>query len=270
MSRKPSAKHIVRAVAELPAAAVEPRALPEPPPAAEGRDLARELIQVLKADLEKYRRASERDKERYGDPAAPPGDWQIKEVLECPPQDVDFGRLERLARRDPERMQTRWEEVKAAAEADLASGWLAARAAEPMGGRAWERACFLATRKALRTALRPRDEVEAMLVDELAQYETLRRRWLNLFSDLSNHPAMHAFLGRSIDSSDRARPITASQAVNEAARMVDKMQRLYHQTLRTLQGLRRSKTTLFVGHVGQFNLAATGPQSNVRSDSPAG
>jgi hypothetical protein len=94
-----------------------------------------------------------------------------------------------------------------------------------------------------------------MLVDELAQYETLRRRWLSLFSELSNHPAMHTFLGRSCDSSDRPRPITASQAVNEAARMVDKMQRLYHHTLKTLLGLRRGKGTVYVGRIDQMTVA---------------
>ena len=66
----------------------------------------------------------------------------------------------------------RWEEIKQAARDEIRSGYRASRAVED-GGGPWERARFAAVRTELMETFRPRNGVEQMLVDQLAQASRL-------------------------------------------------------------------------------------------------
>lgn len=172
-----------------------------------------------------------------------------------PPEKFTFFDLERLARVDPGRSTARWEEVKEAARRDLSSGWLAGRALEFMGRNAWERACFLAVRGHLRQAWPPRDDGEPLLINEMAQYEMVRRQWIGILAMLSREPRTILSLERQDNSAEKPRRMTAADATREAVRMVERLHRLYHATLRTLLSLRRSQSPVIVRRAGQVNVA---------------
>ena len=141
--------------------------------------------------------------------------------MDKPAQNVTFSDIEALARTHPEKALERWKELQAAAREDVAGGWRAARAIAFAGSDAYERACYLAVREQLHRAWRPRHAGEAMLLDEMAQYELLRLNWLKVLCGRSHHPT-------KFDAPDHA-----IKAV-EAGQMVERMQRLYQNSMRAL------------------------------------
>ena len=235
---------------------------PVAPPAdsGEGTQLAREVIRAFVDDLATYRRVKDREPERIDPHDAP--DWQKDFLLNAPPEEFTFVAFERLARIDPELATRKWDEVKATARRDVDSGWLAARALESMGGSAWERATFLAVRERLRRAWLPRNEIEALLIDEMTQYEMLRLGWLRLVGEMGRGPeTLRAFLKMNTGQ-ESLRPFDAADATLAGMRMVERFQQLFHKTLQSLVNLRRGKSTFIAQRSGQLNVAL-GPQANV-------
>ena len=257
MSRKHRVQRLERSVKAL----AEPAALPPAsPPEGEPGELARELARAFAGELEQYRRGCGLAGERP-DSAQPPPAWLVEDLLTKPPEDVTFADLERLARADPAGAAARWEEVKAAARRDLAHGWRSGRALEAQGGSAWARAGFLALRERLYRAWPPRHEGEALLLDAMAQYETLRQQWLGVLALHSDEPAARP--GQRLrGAGEEPRRLSAAEATQEAARMVERLQRLFESALRTLLSLRRGRGPLFVRGSGPVNVAV-GRQLNV-------
>jgi hypothetical protein len=256
-----------REVRELSEDPPDPAPLPPAEPDADAHQLAREAAQAFADQLARFRTAKARDKP--SDPAVAPDDWDLRLIRQQAPEDFTFFDIERLARHDPAEAAARWEEVKAAARRDLDSGWLAGRALEYQGGSAWDRACFLAVRDRLRRAWQPRTDVEALLLDEIAQYELVRREWVRILSYLSRHPRTvigYQTNGEYVRDRDH-RTIGAVQATAEAARMVERMQRLQQAAVRTLLNLRRTRATVTVRNTGPVNVAL-GPQVNVAGPRP--
>src|SRR5260221_2101160 len=106
------------------------------------------------------------------------------------------------------------------AEADFVSGRHANRALERLGAGAWERACFRALRDVLRRAWAPRDEVEAMLIDELAQYELIRRQWIGNLAVRARDPRTLSSLGRTTEDDDDCR-LTRAAATQQTLQMLE-------------------------------------------------
>jgi|SRR5262245_48270076 len=256
MSNRNRLKRLSRSVRTLPEV-IAVRADEE----SDAGQLAREAAQSFADELDKYRRARNPDRP---DPRERPPDWQTKAAMDCPPEDVTFADIERLEQSDPGRGMARWREVRAAACRDLDSGWLAARALEYMGGSAWERASFLAIRDRLRESWPPRNDGESILIDEMAQYELIRRQWIAILSLQSREPQTIIDLRRRDEPKRDRRRLGAADATIAAARMVDRLQRLYQNALRTLLSLRRTRGLFIVQRSGQVNVAV-GPQLNLSS-----
>jgi hypothetical protein len=91
-----------------------------------------------------------------------------------------------------------------------------------------------------------------MLLDELAQYELLRRGTIECFRH-----------GRwsSDDKSARQYP-----SRSEAVQSLDRLQRLFHSALRTLLAFRRTRLPVVVSGPNEPRLEA-GPQAGANSDS---
>jgi hypothetical protein len=254
MSPKPNLGRLERGVRALAPPAPDPAADLDPD------QLAREVARAFADELAQYRRLQPTEPERLN-PADPPADWELTAVRTKPPDQVTFADLERLARTDPAEATARWEEVKAGARRDLDRGWAAARAVEYLGGSAWERACFLAVRDRLRRAWRPRNDGEAMLLDEMAQYELVRQWWVGVLSLRSRDPATITRRRPQGDRGDDRRQ-SAAEATAEAGRMVERLQRLYQNAVRLLLSLRRGKATVVYQRTGQVNVGV-GQQMNV-------
>jgi len=218
------------------------RGLPESAPAAAtaGSDaevLARELSAAFIDRLWKFRNAKDGqigllETEELAD------DGILRAIRDKSPDAVTFHDLEALARAMPEQALERWEEVKAAARSDLANGWHAARG---VGNDAWDRACFLAIRDQLRQLWPPRTGLEAMLLDEMAQYELMRR-----------HLIRRLWNGSWVCDDQRGREYPATA---EMGRTVERLQRLFQYALRTLLGVRRANATPVVPRIAPTNAA---------------
>ena len=165
-----------------------------------------------------------------------------KAIFELPPEQRTFEQLEWLARKDPQVAYELWEETKAIAESDLDTGWMAGRTIEPLGRSAWERACFMVIRSRLMAAWPPRNPGEMLLIDELAQYEILRRHWVAVLACLSRDRYTIASMKTPVKEQDK-QTLTLAQATFDASRMVERMQRFYQNTLRSLLRVRKDKTS---------------------------
>jgi hypothetical protein len=218
-ANKKSVERFMRSVKGLPD--------DEPTIAPDGSDtkaLARELYVKFIEDMKKHEQTRIVNAKLF-DGKTITTDDVLDQEMAMPADQVHFGTLEHLAHYRPESALTKWEEVKTAAQEEVASGWHAGRAVVV---DAWDRACFLAIREHYHRQWPPRSGVESMLLDEMAQYEILRRK---LLQELSKHFWMLKEKHVSPDAFTRT---------------VDRMQRLFQETLRTLLILRRSRSPVAV------------------------
>ena len=227
----------------------------------ESSQLARQVVAAFADQLDRYRRAAAQG-EYILDPRTTPPDSEVQSIRDKPRQQCTFGDLDRLSKIDPALAMARWEEVRAAAAQEVDGGFLAARALEYLDGSAWDLACFGAVRRRLREAWPPRNAGEAMLIDEMAQYEMMRQTWVRILSMMAHEPDTILRMRRRGERSNGERTQDAAQATLEAARMVERLQRLYQNALRTLLSLRRGRAPFIVQRSGQVNVAM-GPQLNV-------
>lgn len=220
--------------------------------------LAREAYQAFAEELEQYRRMK---LEQFFKPNEV-REGEVESILALPPHELTFSHLEHLSRVDAARAFARWEEMRAAAREDLIHGRIAAYVLEHEGGSAWERAMFLAVREQLYLAWSPRHGGECLLLDEMAQYEVIRQRWMCVISHWSREPTMQHSLRDPDYMRFNKRQINAAEANMEAMRMVERLQKLYQNALRTLLDSRRGRSAFVVQRARQMNIA-TGPQMNV-------
>lgn len=170
------------------------------------------------------------------------------------PRYATYFDLAALAKVDPERAEATWKEIRVAARAELQTGHRAAKANEAsLSSDAWPRAQFLALRDELTASWNPQNGAERTMIDMLAQSWTAQLFW---------HERMMLFACAEIDNerikeAGRWEPphVTNAQAVEQAAQMVDRFNRIFMRTLRGLSDLRRHAPLLVVQNIGQLNVA---------------
>jgi hypothetical protein len=178
----------------------------------------------------------------------------FQRALHCPPDQVSWLDLLNLEESDPALALRRWEEVKAEARAELRSGHRAARALESYDKCCWGRAQFLAVRAELIAAWRPRDAQELQLIDQMAQFQALLERWQGTVNAYTGIMGTNG-AGRSKREVDLPR-VRDAEAVEGAARMVERFQGLYLRALKALQVRRRAGPPVVIRRAGQVNVAA--------------
>jgi len=137
---------------------------------------------------------------------------------------------------------------------ELASGNRGAKAVEARG-TPWERAQFLALLEAFVADLQPRGGVESAMVDTLAQAYSSQLTWMTRLTILSNTEAERQDREMKEDGVWRPPTVEAAAAIDQAAAMVDRFNRLFTRTLRAFRDLRRFTPQVVVQNVGQLNLA---------------
>jgi hypothetical protein len=226
---------------------------PEPPSlAADPASLAREMGQAYQQMVAYYSKemsASEADAR-----ARAPVGTDLERLLETPPDQVSWWALGRVAGHDPEQARAIWERTLTDAQNEFASGNRGAKSVEARG-TPWERAQYLAVLDTFIAELQPRGGVECALIDTLAQAYTTQLRWLARLTLLSNAEAQRQDLEMKQNDGWRPPTIEASAAIDQAAAMVDRFNRLFARTLRALRDLRRYTPQVVVQNVGQLNLA---------------
>jgi hypothetical protein len=187
--------------------------------------------------------------------AAEPCAELCQQALHGPPDQVSWLDLHLIARTDPDRSAARWEEIKRAALEEIQTGHRAARAAETANEGAWQRAQFLALREELASEWRPRNGIERQLLDTMAQAQAGYLSWLHILTVRT---------GLESATNDRRHREEAkwlpprqsdADALDQAAAMMDRFNRIFLRTLRALCELRRHGGPVIVQSGGQLNVA---------------
>jgi hypothetical protein len=227
--------------------------------ASEACTLAREFAAAFRGMVEHYKRECGRSPQEAL-AAAHEGSPEYEAlVLQGAADEVSWHGLEYLASQDPEKALRRWEEVKAEALAELRSGHRAAKTMEGCASDCWRRAQFLAVRRDLTEAWQPRNGLERQLLDMLAQAQTAQLRWLGTLS----LRCTTASLRKPPRGTWEPLTVADAEAVEQAAGMVDRFNRIFLRTLRALRDLRRQAPGVVVQSAGQVNVAEQ--QVNVQS-----
>jgi hypothetical protein len=233
---------------------------------AEAVGLAHEMARAYGEMVRFLRRQMQMSPEEAFAHLSDPPEDQRERLLAAPPDQVFWTELSQLWEKDPEAGQAVWQGIKAQARAELDSGHRAAKALD-YGGRPWERARFLAVRQAFRDEWRPRGGIEDALLDTLAQSYTSQLFWteqLHVQSSLEYKPEETETRQHGHWRGPRLKD---AEAMEQSAAMVERFNRLFVRTLRTLRDLRRYAPAIHIEHVGQVNMAQ-GPQLNVSESEP--
>jgi hypothetical protein len=147
-----------------------------------------------------------------------------------------------------------WARLRQTARNELACGKTGALTVEGRDGRPFERAEYLALWTALADGLQPRNGLERVLVDEMAQALTMHRKWLRKHVLTESYDAMQVeqdVRQRAEWQPPRLRDV---EAVDRAALMADRFQRQFLRLLKTYRDQRRLLGTLVVAAGGQLNV----------------
>jgi hypothetical protein len=177
-----------------------------------------------------------------------------KQLVDGDPRQLTWCELQSLSERDPMLQEEAWQQMKQAAADELRSGHRAAEAVEANGIRPWERAQFLSLRDSLANEWEPQNGIEWMLIDSLAQAYSSQLLWqqrVTLWSTLEPE-SEHCTLKE--DGQWRPPRVDVSDAIEEAAKMVDRFNRMALRTLRALRDLRRYTPNVIVQNAEQINV----------------
>lgn len=159
-----------------------------------------------------------------------------------------------LSQRDPELAQRRWQEVKNAARNELATGHRAAAALDSSPtSNAWQRAQFLAVRDGLSDEWNPQNGIERSLIDTMAQAFSAQLFWQERMICYACVESDNDSL-RKEDCFQLPR-VSDAKAVEQAAQMIDRFNRIFMRSLRALRDIRRHAPTLVVHNATHVNVA---------------
>jgi hypothetical protein len=180
----------------------------------------------------------------------------LEQILHGRPEEVNWCGLDQIARTDPDRALARWEEIKHAALVELQTGHRSARALETVSNNGpWERAQFLALRTELAAEWQPTSGIERQLVDVMALAQTNYLSWLNTLAVYTNLE----YVGRKRMQDEKGQweggRQSDAEAIEQAAAMAERFNRIFLRTLRTLADLRRHPPVI-VQNAGQVNVGA--------------
>jgi hypothetical protein len=172
-------------------------------------------------------------------------------VLKGPPRQIGWLDLAKLSKHDPSLAAQRLEDAKSAARNELLNGHRSAESVEGAGHELWRRCEFLAIREEFRRALQPKNGIEGQLVDMLAENRMAILHWQQVLTDRTTslcikHPLEGAWATPTV---------SASEAVEQAAQMLDRFNRIFLRTLRALRDLRRYSVPVVIQNAGQVNVA---------------
>lgn len=171
-----------------------------------------------------------------------------------PPQQESWHQLSHLTANDPQASAERWQQIKGTALDELESGWRSAIAVEGYYAGPWDRAQFAALRRSFMEQWKPANGIETMLIDTMAQAQTLYMQWMKTMASY-----LSIELGDQKGQFDRdgyIQPprVSSYQAMEQAAAMADRFNRLFLRTLRQLRDLRRYAASVTIQSAGQVNI----------------
>jgi hypothetical protein len=192
---------------------------------------------------------------------APHEGFYDEDARHGPPEDASWHELEYLTENDPEAAADRWLQIKQAARDYLATGHGPAIVMEGYNSHPWQRAQFLAIRAAFIEEWRPAGGIERALIDTMAQAHTAYQHWMNTLATYTSLDFERRKGQYDKDGYMEPPRISTDVAIQEAAGMADRFNRLFLRTLRQLRDLRRYAPAVTIESAGQVNIG--GQQVNV-------
>jgi hypothetical protein len=239
-----------------------------PAAAGEAGVLAGELAKSFARMVGSYERHFKLSREEAVRQATEPPADEFQRALNGPPDQVGWFDLHLITRADPALALARWEEIKRAALEELRTGHRAAAAAETVNENAWQRARFLALREELSAGWGPRNGVERQLVDTMAQAQAGYLVWLEHLTIRTNLESITNDRRHREEGKWGPPRVSDAEALEQAAAMMDRFNKLFLRTLRALCDLRRLAKPLIVQKGGQMNVAQQ--QVNLNTAPPVG
>lgn len=198
------------------------------------------------------------------------------ELMSFPIDSIDYNSLGELWPIAPKMAQRVWEMMKMEAMDEFESGHLASKALAPVHfmRTAWNVASYLGVRESLVEDWQPSGGMELMLIDMLAQAFLQYQYWLREsvmrtqteprqeapeYTEWKKYKReQHKSMGWNPGYWDIPY-VHEQEAVEHAAQMADRWNRIYMRTLRNLRDLRRY-SPVTINNPQQVNIAADGGQ----------
>jgi hypothetical protein len=227
----------------------------EPAALSDAGVLAGELAKSFGQMVEGYERYFSQSREEAVQRASEPMPDGGQRALSGPPDQVSWLDLHMIARTDPDRAAARWEEIKRAALEELRTGHRGARAVEAADNGAWRRAQFLALREELSAEWQPRNGIERQLLDTLAQAQAGYLYWVRILTVRTELESVTNDRLHKEEAKWQPPRQSDADALDQAAAMMDRYNRLFLRSLRALCDMRRHTSPVIVQKGGQMNVA---------------
>ncbi|MFO0904277.1 MAG: hypothetical protein U0939_14840 [Pirellulales bacterium] len=176
----------------------------------------------------------------------------VERHLSCPTDAISWDSLDAVAHHDPARAANVWEIVKEEARTELATGIRADRVVETGDANCITRARFPAIRDELMCDWRPTTGQERLLIDTMARALATEEHWhhrMMLLDALEND--------EEEPSGYKTPRLPMAAAIDQAANLVDRFNRIYMRALRQLRDLRRYTPKVIVTNARQVNVGPT-------------
>jgi hypothetical protein len=198
-------------------------------------ELAKSFGQMVQLYEKHYSLSREEAVRRAAEPLPDGGE----RTMTVPPDQVSWFDLDGIARTDPDRATVRWAEIIRAALDELRTGHRAAQAVETVHDCAWQRAQFLALRTELATDWRPRNGIERQLLDTMAQAQAGYLFWLQTLPIRTQLKSCTNDRRHRDEGKWQPPRQSDADALEQAAAMMDRYNRIFLRTLRALCDMRR-------------------------------
>ncbi len=233
----------------------------------EAASLAQELGQAYLRTLQHYREGLSTSPD-----VAEAERWALivhdpEEVAEAPAGQISWRGLGQLIEQDPAQGEAVWQRIKAEAREHLASGHRAAAALEHEGTPS-SRAAFLAIRDSFREEWQPRGGMEDVLVDVLAQAHSAYLSWFTVLQVRATVDVKR--MDETLKKYSYWEPprLEEAAALEQAAAMMDRFNKLFLRTLRSLRDLRRYGPVI-VQNPAQVNIGTQQVNTVQHAEPPA-
>lgn len=198
------------------------------------------------------------------------------ELIRYRTDSIGFWHLFELHENSPAMAENLWELIKREAALEFESGHRAAAALEPADYMTdcWNRASYLGLRESLCEEWRPKGGIELTMIDAIAQAWLMLQHWTEQSvrrSKTEPRQENYQFL-KWKEWEKRANhkqwndgvwdiPFVSEQAaIEHAAQMADRWQRMYFRAIRNLRDWRRYTPQVTINNANQVNIAADGGQ----------
>jgi hypothetical protein len=191
---------------------------------------------------------------------------ECQHILSQPVNSVSWWAISILFERDPAMAADLWEEIKQEARNEFLSGHRAAGGLEVAEWQQepWSRAQYLAIRDGFIEQWQPKGAIEIAIIDMMAQAFSQYLFWnetVQLRTTTNILPLTKRERGKAKNNGGWVAPrVTEQEAIEHAAIMMDRFNKLFLRTLRQLRDLRRYSVPLTINNPQQVNIATDNSQ----------